>query len=370
MAKRAESPDGKSLTKKIVSLIEKAAKQYKVPPYNVTSAHFWTVANGKVAEWDVRKLGGFTAIRDLEFPAPEEEKQANSVLPRMAPRVVKYKRPPLENFTVHDSTKMREVFKTASLGENDILRVLVQPDTHVPEHDEIAVQAFLNFAEWYKPHGYINLGDFMEMGSVSHWDAKDSKPRRFAPELKAAKDMLKKIDTAMGPQCVYKRFLIGNHEDWLDQYLVNRAVELYDGLEDAAGVSLRIQDLLGLRDLGYRTVPLNEVLRLGDLHFIHGYYTNKYHAFKHLEVFGCNLMYGHLHDVQTYTGVSVKGVHESMSIGCLRLLNAPFMKGRPNNWSHAFGIVEYRIDGTYTRYVPIIVDGKFSYNGKVFDGRL
>lgn len=370
MAKRAESDtDVKSPLKTITGFIEKAAKKFKVAPYDVTTAQFWSIASGKVGEWQVRKLGGITNIRDLEFPPPPEREVEKDVLPRMRPKNFKYKPPKLENFTVHDSAKMRDLFKMAKLPEDGVFRVLVQPDTHVPEHDDQAVSAFLKFAVDYKPHGYINLGDFMEMGSVSHWDPKDAKPRRFAPEAKAAREMLKRIDVAMGPQCIYKRFLIGNHEDWLDQYLVNKVPEFFDGLEDL-GVNLRVQDLLLLKDLGYRVIPLNEVLRLGDLHFIHGYYTNKYHAFKHLEVFGCNLMYGHLHDVQSYSGVYVKGIREARSIGCLRLLNAPFMKGRPNNWTHAFGIVEYRIDGTYTPYVPYIVDGRFSYNGKVYDGRI
>lgn len=366
MAKHAA--DDKSVLKSITKFIERAAKKFKVAPYDVTSAQFWVVAEGKLDEWQLRKLGGFTGIRDLEFPAPPERQLRNEMLPRMRPKLPKYVAPRLENFTVHDSTNLRELFKAAKLKEDDIFRVLVQPDTHVPEHDEVAVNAFLNFAKHYRPHGYINLGDFMEMGSVSHWDPKDAKPRRFAPEAKAARGLLKKTDTALGPQCIYKRFLIGNHEDWLDQYLINKVPEFLDGLEEL-GVSLRVQDLLGLKDLGYRTIPLNEVLRLGDLHYIHGYYTNTHHAKKHLEVFGCNLMYGHLHDVQSHSGVSVKGVHEAISIGCLRLLNAPFMKGKPNNWSHCFGIVEYRIDGSYTRSFPIIVNGRFSYAGKLFDGR-
>src|SRR5438046_916453 len=357
-----KSPNGKSVLNDIAKIIKAAAKKYQTKPYNVTSTQFWSVAEGKVDEWQVRKLGGFTGIRDTEFPPPADL----GILPR-SPKIPKYKAPKLENFTVHESASLRELFKLAKLKEDDIFRVLVQPDTHVPEHDVAAVNAFLQFAEWYKPHGYINIGDFLEMESVSHWDAKNPKPRRLVPEVKVAKDLLQKIDKALGPQCVYKRFLIGNHEDWLDQFLINKIPEVLDGLEDL-GINLRVQDVLGLKDLGYRAIPLNEILRLGELHYIHGYYTLMHHAKKHLDVFGVNLAYGHLHDVQSFTGVSVKGVHEAFCLGCLRSLNASFLKGKPNNWSHAFGIVEYRIDGTYTRFVPILINGRFSFNGKIFDG--
>ena len=87
-----------------------------------------------------------------------------------------------------------------------------------------------------------------------------------------------------------------------------------------------------------------------------------------MSTFGCSIYYGHVHSVDSYSGVSVKGIHEAMSLGCLRTLQAKFLKGKPNNWSHAMGIFEFRKDGSYTRYVPIIVDGKFSFNGITFDG--
>lgn len=358
----------------VIRGIKKAAKKYRVSPHDVTPAQFWSVAES-VSEWDVRKFGGFTAIRDLHFPIPPESD--HGILPRITTRKETPPRKPtfakpinkkLVNFTVHESVDLHQLFRISNIKNSGTFKVVVQPDTHVPDHDETALAAFLEFCRDYKPHGYINLGDFVEMDSLSRWDPKTSKPRRLAPEIRKAREVLKQIDNALGPQCVYRRFLMGNHEDWLEQYLIARVPEFFDDL-DTLGVELTVPSLLGLRELGFRVVPFNEILNLGHLHFIHGYYTNKYHAHKHLEVFGVNLMYGHLHDVQSYSGVSVNGIYESLSVGCLRTLHAPFLRGRPNNWIHAFGVVEFRVDGTYTRYVPIIIDGKFSFNGVVYDGR-
>lgn len=343
---------------KVLAVVKKsiveASKKFKSQPCDVTSSQFWST-KPDIKEWEIRKLGGFTGLRDSIFPSSK----ANKVQPRK--KKFKHINKKLEQFKVHDGS-LHEIFKAANLKKDDILRIVVQPDTHAPEHDKDAIGAFCSFLRWYKPHGLINLGDFMEMGSVSHWG---SNGNRFADEVKIGKQVLKEIGDAAGPQCVFKRFLVGNHEDWLQQYLDEKVPEFMNGLEDI-GVSLKIQDLLSLKDLGYRTVPLNEILKVGDAHFIHGYYTGSAHAKKHLDVFGVNIYYGHLHDVQSYSGVSVKGMHESMSLGCLRTLQASFLKGKPNNWSHAFGIFEFKYDGSYTRYVPIMVDGKFSFNGKMF----
>lgn len=356
-----------SIHTKVVSLIKKTAKFYKIAPHEVTGAQFWSVATGKVDEWQIRKLGGFTNLRSLEFPAPATSSEYAIIPQSRRKNQPKYRPAKLENFTVHE-TNIRELFRLAKLKDTDILRVVVQPDTHCPEHDVAAVDAFCQFLSHYKPHGLINIGDFLENESVSHWEPKTSKPRRLVPEILKAREVLVQIDKAAGPQCVYKRFLIGNHEDWLEQALVNRVSEIYDDI-DQLDIDLTVKKMLGLQDLGYRVIPLNEILQLGELHFIHGYYTNLHHAKKHLDVFGVNLMYGHLHDVQSHSGVSVRGVHEAISLGCLRSLNAMFMKGKPNNWSHAFGIVEYRIDGSYTRYVPVMINGKFSFGGKLFAGK-
>lgn len=332
----------------------KASKTYKVEPCNVSTTQFWSTVEDKVTEWEVRKLGGVTGLRDNFFPQVD----ADEVQPRQKAFKPKVKK--LENFTVHD-VNIPELFKAAKLGKDDILRIVVQPDTHVPTFDTYAMSVFCSFLKSYKPHGLINLGDFMEMGSVSHWGTNGDK---FSNELTVGKKLLKEIGEAAGNQCIFKRFIIGNHEDWLNQYLKERAPEL--GNLEEHGANLSIEGLLGLKDFGYRVIPLNEILRVGDAHFIHGYYTGVSHAKKHLDVFGVNTYYGHLHDVQSYSGVSVKGVHEAMSLGCLRTLQAEFLKGKPSNWSHSFGIFEFRYDGSYTRYVPIIVNGQFSFNGKLF----
>ena len=66
--------------------------------------------------------------------------------------------------------------------------------------------------------------------------------------------------------------------------------------------------------------------------------------------------------------MSIDGPIEGHSLGCLCRLSAAFMKGRPNNWVHAFGIYEFFRDGTFTFTKPCIFNGRFSYNGQVFDG--
>lgn len=349
--------------KRAVDIIHRAAAKFRIPAYTISASQFWACAAGDVTDWQMRKIGSFTRVKEEEFPVPPDVIITESE--RHKPFVGHTGK--LENFTCHDVTIL-QLFQMAKLKQSDVFKLVVMPDAHVEEHDPFAINAFMKFVSDYKPHGIVNLGDFMEMDAVTHWPAPDARPRRLVPQIESAKKLLAEIDQALGKQCVFKRFLIGNHEDWLDQYLVGKIPEALHDLEKL-GVDLRFQELIGLKNFGYETVPLNEILRIGPhCHFIHGYYTNKHHASKHLEVFGVNVYYGHLHDVQQHSTVSVNGVHEAMCLGCLRNLRAPFLKGRPNNWSHAFGIFEFDHVGVFTRYVPVIINGRFSFNGKMYDG--
>lgn len=273
---------------------------------------------------------------------------------------------PIESFKRHVDN-VKDIFKQCGLAESSVLRVVVQPDTHVDEEDKPALNAFIKFLAHYKPHGIINLGDFTENSAVTHWPNQGLSPKRFKAAAVKCKEILGRIHKAAGNQCRYRRFIVGNHENWLDQYLSARTPEFYDGL-DELGIDLTIENLIGVKQFNYKVIPLNEILNLGEANFIHGYYTGDSHAKKHLQVFGCNIYYGHLHDDQSYSAVSVHGTFEAQSLGCLRTLDAPFLKGKPSNWKHSFGIFEFRSDGSYTKIVPNIVDGIFSYNGKIFDG--
>ena len=360
MMNKNTSKDVKKLAARIIL---RAASKYHIAPYEVSAAQFWSVANNDVTDWDMRKVGGVTTFRAEEFPIPEGMKVSEEYKPKKF--IAQTSK--LHGFNTH-IVEVAELFKMAKLKDNEVFRMIVQPDTHVEEHDHAALSAFLKFVEWYRPHGLINLGDFMEMDAVSHWPAKDTRPRRLVPQIQTGIEILRKIKEAAGKQCAFWRFIIGNHEDWLNQYLTARIPEVLDGLGEL-GHDLTVEGLLKLKEFGYEVIPNNEILRIGDhCHFIHGYYTGNFHAKKHLDVFGVNVYYGHLHDVQGISTVSVNGVHEAMSLGCLRSMDAAFLKGKPNNWSHAFGIWEFRSDGSFTRYVPIIIKGRFSFAGQMFDG--
>jgi uncharacterized protein YprB with RNaseH-like and TPR domain len=55
------------ILEEIKGFIQEAAKKFNVEPFNVTPAQFWLVSEN-ITEWQLRKRGGFTAVRDALFP--------------------------------------------------------------------------------------------------------------------------------------------------------------------------------------------------------------------------------------------------------------------------------------------------------------
>lgn len=237
----------------------------------------------------------------------------------------------------------------------ELTKVVVLPDMHIPEHDERALNCVKSFVDYYKPDVLVYLGDTMEMSSVSHWDNKY--PSFLKDELNKTREIM-----SMFNHVKQKVFLVGNHENWLEQYLVSHVPEILSVVKDS--MEFNMKTLLKLHD--YTLVPYNDVLKIGHAHFVHGLYCQANHAKKHLETFGANVYYGHTHDIQAHSATSIYGIHEAMSLGCLRKLNAGFLNNKPSNWIHAFGVFEFLKDGQYSRYVPTIINGKFSFNGKLF----
>lgn len=258
---------------------------------------------------------------------------------------------------------LTELFDRA--GHPKTLKLIAQPDTHVKFVDPMAYTCFLKFLGWYNPDVLMIMGDFADCEGISHWDSQSLEPKRIVPEMKRAREFLK-LELKATPKATTRIFLEGNHEHWIDLAL-NKMPELFEGLGDL-GIEISLKTLLALESFGFQLFPLNELVQIGKAHFTHGIYTGGAHAKKHLDVFKANIYYGHLHDTQEHNQTSMEGHMESSSLGCLCRLDAKFLKGKPNNWVHSFGVFEFFPDGTYTFIKPKIINGRLSFNGEVFEG--
>jgi len=258
-----------------------------------------------------------------------------------------------------------------------IKRILLYPDFHHPHHNKLAVNAVFKFTKWFKPHAVNITGDGMNMDSVNHWkkehgNQKYFEGKRLLKEYAAFdRDILTPIESII-PRGCEKTFMGGNHEEWVYQ-LIDKQPQLEGMLEPEIALHLKERDWEWIPWVNWtdRSRCIRGLKQYGKLLVMHGQYTNKYHAQKTAETFSKSMAYGHTHDKQFYTKVTVDnpaGYHTAQSIGCLCSRSPEFMRGGMNRWVNAFGVLYVREDGLYNLYVPVIVKGRFTFAGKLFDG--
>jgi len=222
------------------------------------------------------------------------------------------------------------------------------------------VDCELQYAGDYKPDMIVHLGDVGHFESVSHWIA-DKRLKleglRVKSDIDSAVDILNKFKaTAPNAELIVT---MGNHDAWCQQYVEVHA------------------ELKGLLDLdaeykkaGWRVIPMNKPFAVGKLLMFHGLFTDKYHANRTVHAFSKSCLYGHTHDRQSYTESFYDGEKEAQSIGCSCDMNPDYLKNRPNKWSHGFATVDVdTVNGDFFVDFIKIIKGRFSRNGKIYDGK-
>lgn len=228
--------------------------------------------------------------------------------------------------------------------------------------DEAAESVALQIAKLAKPDIFVNLGDAGEWTAVSPWQYKRRKRPPLTYVLKDAQRDVEAINKSLDkwdkvlPDNCEKHFLEGNHEVWCDN-LLEECPEL--------GEQWSVQELLKLRARSFNYHPYGKYLKLGSLRTYHGgHVTGINHTYKHLNLLGCPVLYGHYHDIEVSKRSTIDGAIGAWSVGCIAKLQKPFLKGRPTNWGQGIGIAYLHADGTFNVQVVEIYEGVAHFNGR------
>lgn len=237
-----------------------------------------------------------------------------------------------------------------------------------PTHNMPAIRAMLRFAETWQPQAIILGGDNINCGPISHWH--HGKPRLVEGfRLKAELDLFDSafLECPIVKAAKKKIFHYGNHERWLDDHVdANPSVE---GM-------IEPHSYLKLAERGWELYGYGEVSRLGKLYFTHGDQVLRRGGGQNpaktlVTAFHRNIRAGHLHKWSAATEVTPmdqKDIHTGVIVPCLSSRAPEYDKNSPNGFINGFLYGEIWPDGNFTDHVMIIHNGRFMYNGKIFDG--
>lgn len=249
-------------------------------------------------------------------------------------------------------------------------RVLVLGDVHIPYHDVLALRAVENYMRDNTFDECIYLGDILDFHELSQYS--QDEPEVISKKIKDTYrmgneflDIQTEILRGNNKKCKMV-FIEGNHEYRVQRFL-DREPRLRGFIE--------VDEQLWLKERGIEWIPswsTAQVYKKGKANFLHGIYTNKYHANKMVSIYGEPVYYGHVHSIQSYSHVTRANdkLLEGKSLGCLCLLEQSYLRGNPTNWAQSFSVFHFLPSGYFNETTVRIFDGKFvSPDGRVYNGK-
>lgn len=194
-------------------------------------------------------------------------------------------------YETHDSIRIS--------GVPDGTRIVVVSDMQVPLEDKSLLDAiFHGFVPWFKPKGdaeyhlFLN-GDVLDAFSLSRYLDRVTPHFTVGDEIEMVKAYLK----SWGKKFTHRHYVFGNHEARWDKYV-------YENAPAVAEFVPRLQDVLGLDDLGYDFVPYLKHYDFEGFVITHGDTTVKHAAAKMMEQYHTSGVSGHVNRPQSFTFAS------------------------------------------------------------------
>lgn len=214
----------------------------------------------------------------------------------------------------------------------DGTKILICNDLHVPFQDIPTVTAVKGFWTDFKPDIEVWAGDVFDFYAVSEFDQNPSRMFTLQDEIDEARGELYARVT-INPDA-RRVFIGGNHEDRMRRWLWKHGKDL------SSLTALKVEELLGLNEMGFEY--LNYMSKLDLLGFLieHGHRSSKSAAFPTnvarlmAIATGSSGYCGHTHRFNHYGFSDFRGSHSYIEGGCLCLLRLEYAPDP--NWQQAF----------------------------------
>lgn len=280
-----------------------------------------------------------------------------------------------EKLVLPRGTKPPEDVPDHNVTDESLPRFLLcDGDVHHPIQDPHVEAAKLAFARDLKPATWVSIGDTYDCWLISRHDKEPDRlfdgPARLQQEFDSAQPYWREV-CSISERVHY---ILGNHENRL-QRLVGANPGLFGLRALEWGSIAGLPDKVQVHRYGAR-------LRIGTMTFVHGDRLGGKFGVVHLAHWmlanhgNRNVVFGHHHrqEMKCRTVFDEHGQpHDYVAIaqGHGSLVSEQKYVSEPN-WQHGFTVIEFWTEAGRPRFTahPIyVVGGKFSFNGRIYDGR-
>lgn len=219
-----------------------------------------------------------------------------------------------------------------------------------------------------RPDKIIQLGDFVSVESLSHWDQKKKlliEGRRYEADIAAANEAINRMFTPLADYNATRRenkkamyrpdvdWFFGNHEYWVDQY-----VEQHPELHGHMNLHTDLNFSTAIENTGcFKVHDYPHVEVIDNIGFMHaprhraGVIAGKYVCARALDHYNISIFFGHTHrKVEFSIGrVGNSGgiqVLRAMTLGCFFVEEPEYTKSNSNDFWRGAHIITTYPDGT------------------------
>lgn len=257
------------------------------------------------------------------------------------------------------------------LSVPDGFRMIIYPDSHSPFEDQGVLRAILDFADWYKPHLALDIGDFLDFDWLSRFpkNIKEGTPFNVRDAIESAQRQLRAKSQAGNPALLIVN--AGNHDDRERRYLSEFAPALagmvnggnHNRLTDLATNILNFKPDDGVMFCwgSGQTGGREGGVFLQDYRLRHGNIIDAkpgYSAYKHVLKALDNIGIGHVHRAGDFAYETAAGlVKHGEEFGCTVDWNSPGFNYAANDhdWIRAFGLLEVHNGIVHVQVMPALI---------------
>ena len=224
--------------------------------------------------------------------------------------------------------------------------VVVGSDVHIPFQDDRAVACFIKYCKEKQPEAIVLNGDILDMFMLSKFTKGEG--RNPLEEITMCRGLLEMIRKACPTSDIY--YVIGNHENRLEKYVLSKAPELASLIEDVFSI-IKTEDFK-IRGCASLTINDNFVCKHGTL------LGNKsgLSAIKEMENAYMSGATGHTHRLCKYIARKSGRKFVWIETGCLCDMNPEYMI--LPNWQQGFCELKFKDGKLYHSRVIEIEKGK------------
>lgn len=241
-----------------------------------------------------------------------------------------------------------------------VIKAVFIGDEQVPFADRAVWGRVLRFIQDFKPDLLVHLGDGLDCYSISRFSRDPARVHSLGAELREMNSHLDELDSAAGK--AVKLYHLGNHEERLERYVIDRAPELRDIPE------LSISHLLRLEKRGFEVFESGHMSEFRGFVMTHGVHTGPTAAERMAGATGSSGISGHNHQARAFWWTDLRGPHAWFINPTLMRVDAgepSYVKG-PVNWAQGFSYGTWV--GTTWNMTTVVANksGQFVAEGKLY----